>query len=303
MRRLAFAALLLPAAVWAQEPPPALVEATEEATALCRDLGGTPTILEDYATVRDLNGDGREDFVTDLARIECAGAWGAFCGSAGCPVTAWLSVEDGGFERFDLGRLRGFAIRDGEGALPELVASYDASRCDGADAEGCTRTWSFPVTAPGEPPIDARPEPVAAPATDTAAAAPAPLLAPGWTLRRVPGASPVALGGGVGDIASVAAFCLQGQSFLAVTFRERPAADRVELSFDFSQGAVAIVAAHEETAGGAFVAALAGGPLADRLAGRDSEVALSVDGEAQGLLSLSGSTRAVRDALESCRPG
>jgi hypothetical protein len=303
MRRLAFAALLLPAAAGAQEPPPALVEATEEASALCRDLGGTPTILEDYATARDLNGDGRDDFVTDLARLECGGAWGAFCGSAGCPVTAWLSAEDGGFERFDLGRLRGFAIRDGEGALPELVASYDASRCDDA-GEGCTRTWTFPVSAPGEPPVDARPEQAAAPAPETgAAAAPVPLLAPGWTLRRVPGASPVALGGGVGDIASLAAFCLQGQPFLAVTFRERPASGRVELSFDFSQGTVATVAGHEATAGGAFVAALAEGPLADRLAGRDREVGVSVDGEPQGALSLAGSTRSVRAALESCRAG
>jgi hypothetical protein len=301
MRRFAFAALLLPAAAGAQEPPPALVEATEEASALCRDLGGTPAILEDYATARDLNGDGRDDFVTDLARLECAGAWGAFCGSAGCPVTAWLSAEDGGFERFDLGRLRGFAIRDGEGGLPELVASYEASRCDGADAEGCTRTWTFPVAAPGEPPIDARPEPVAAPAPETSAPAPVPLLAPGWTLRRVPGASPVALGGGVGDIASLAAFCLPGQAFLAVTFRERPASGRVELAFDFSEGAVATVAGHEESAAGAFVAALAEGPLADRLAGRDSEVEVSVDGEPQGTLSLAGSSRSVRAALEECR--
>ena len=86
-----------------------------------------------------------------------------------------------------------------------------------------------------------------------------------------------------------------------MTFRERPQADRVELGFAFSQGAVTTSAGYEETAGGAYVAALAEGPLADRLGGRDREVAVSVDGEPQGTLSLDGSTRAVRAALESCR--
>ena len=46
--------------------------------------------------------------------------------------------------------------------------------------------------------------------------------------------------------------------------------------------------------------ALADGPLADRLAGRDSEVAVSVDGRPQGILSLAGSTKALRGALAEC---
>jgi hypothetical protein len=60
-------------------------------------------------------------------------------------------------------------------------------------------------------------------------------------------------------------------------------------------------AGYEKTAGGAFVVALADGPLSSRLAGRDSEVEVSVDGMAEGRLSLAGSTRAIRGALEPCR--
>ena len=86
-------------------------------------------------------------------------------------------------------------------------------------------------------------------------------------------------------------------------FAERPASDEVELGFAFSQGAVTAAASYEETAGGAYVAALDQGALADRLGGRDREVAVSVDGEPQGTLSLDGSTRAVRAALETCRGG
>jgi hypothetical protein len=295
LARLAALALLAALPGAAAEPPPALIEATEEASAVCRELGGTPGILPGYQTVRDLNGDGRDDFVTDLAQLQCAGAWSAFCGSAGCPVTAWLSEADG-YERFDFGYLQGFDLREGE-PLPRIVARYHGTMCgeDRAGIEGCTRTWTFATRDPAEPPIDAEVE------ATPAAVAPEP-LPPGWTLRQVPGSSPVALGSGTGNIATLAAFCLEDRPFLAVTFHERPPADRVALGFAFSQGAENASAGFEETAGGAYVVALAEAPLAARLAGRDSEVTVSVDERSQGVLSLKGSTRALRGALADCYP-
>ena len=86
-----------------------------------------------------------------------------------------------------------------------------------------------------------------------------------------------------------------------MTFRERPKADEVKLDFAFSQGPLDATAGFEQTAGGAYVVALAGTPLADRLGGRDTEVELSVDGAGQGMLSLEGSTKALRGALADCR--
>jgi hypothetical protein len=295
---LAVLLLLAHPAAADEEPPPALVEATEKAAALCQAAGGTPRILPDYEVTRDLNGDGRPDFVTDLARLECAGAWDALCIGRGCPVSAWLSEPGGSHDRFDLGPLRGFHLTEGE-EPPALVASYDAADCGLEATEGCTRTWRFTSNAPETPPVDAPPEATAA-AEPTAAAAPEPPPIEGWTLRRVPGASPVALGGGPGDIASLAAFCLEDQPFLAVTFHDRPQTDAVALDFAFSQGALDVTAGYESTAGGAYVVALAGSPLASRLAGRDSEVALEVDGRPEGILSLSGSTKSLRGALADC---
>lgn len=298
--------LALAAGAAVAEPPPALIEATETASAACTALGGTPRIVAGYETTRDLNGDGADDFVTDLSRLECAGAWSAFCGPSGCPVTAWLS-SPGGPERFDLGRLLGFEIEDGA-PLPALVARYDAVYC-GESLDGCTRTWRFASNAPETPPVDA-PPPATTPApVDVAVAdAPPPETSPetppeapaGWTLRRVPGSSPVALGMGTGSIATLAGFCLSDQPFLAVTFHDRPAADTVRLGFAFSEGPVEADASFEETAGGAFVVALGDGPLARRLGGRDSAVAVSVDGAAEGTLSLAGSTKSLRGALAEC---
>ncbi len=303
MRALSLAVLLALAALTSPakaEPPPALIEATEAASAVCSALKGEPRILDGYEVIRDLNGDGRDDFVTDLARLECAGAWSAFCGPSGCPVTAWLSRPDGSFDRFDLGRLDSFEIADGT-PLPAVVARYAAAYC-GDSRDDCTRTWRFASNAPETPAIDAPPEAAAAaaePAAEPAGPERAP-TPPGWTLRRVPGSSPVALGMGTGEIATFAGFCLSEQPFLAVTFHARPPAERVRLGFAFSQGPAEVEASYEETAGGAYVVALSEGNLAQRLGGRDTEVAVTVDGRAEGTLSLAGSTKALRGALEAC---
>ena len=70
MRRPLAASLLILALPAASEPPAALIEATEQAAAACRELGGTPSILDRYETIGDLNGDGRADFLTDLAYLQ-----------------------------------------------------------------------------------------------------------------------------------------------------------------------------------------------------------------------------------------
>jgi len=53
--------------------------------------------------------------------------------------------------------------------------------------------------------------------------------------------------------------------------------------------------------GDAFVISLAAHDLAAALlAGKDSQVAVNVDGEDLGAISLSGSTRVLRGALSAC---
>ena len=325
------AAALVPAPARA-ELPAELVETTDQAMVACQDLGGEPRILDGYERTLDLNGDGQADFITDLAGIECIGAWSAFCGSGGCPVTTWLSEADGRHSRFDLGYLEGYRILEDAGtSLPRLRAFYHGTLCgeDRIGAEGCSRIWSFagdvpetsPIetaeaetapaadppeaaaaeTQPGtqpEPQAEPQPEPEAEPEAEPAR--PPEDLPEGWTLRDVPGSTPLALGSGAGNIASLAAFCLGGQPFLALTLHERPAEETLALELAFSQGAVSATATFESTAGGAYVVALAEGPLAARLAGRDRSVAARLGGSDEGIVSLKGSTRAVRAALASC---
>lgn len=287
------------------ELPPEVLEATELAMADCEEMGGTPEALPAYATRIDLNGDGVPDVLTDLAGLQCTDAWSAFCGSAGCPVTAWLSQPDGRFARFDFGHLQAFEFADMVDGLPVLRASYHGAFCgEGqAGAEGCTRLWTFASDAPEAPPIEGAEVEVAEVAAAAPAFSPPPDLEPGWTLREVPGSTPLALGGGVGRIAYLAGFCLEGRPFLSI--RLDPALDQelVRFGFAFSQGAMEAEARFEPTADGGHVVALAGSDLPARLAGRDSQVEVSIEGTSTGVLSLAGSTRALRAALEACPAG
>jgi hypothetical protein len=110
----------------------------------------------------------------------------------------------------------------------------------------------------------------------------------------------VAVSGGPGRIEEAAVFCLSGEAWLALTLEPRPEAEVAAVGFTFSGAAVEVEARLEPGAGGAYVAGLSDGPLAALLAGRDTAVAVAVDGEAQGVLSLAGSTRAIRGALAPC---
>jgi hypothetical protein len=107
-RVLLLALLLAAGPVRADLPEPLLDDALENVR-MCKEAGGTPRfqgvaipgaeqsdeVFIPYVTEADLNGDGAADYVTDLAGLDCVDAWTLFCGSAGCPVTVWLSRPEG----------------------------------------------------------------------------------------------------------------------------------------------------------------------------------------------------------------
>lgn len=123
---------------------------------------------------------------------------------------------------------------------------------------------------------------------------------PGWTLRATPDGERVAVAGGPGQVTRIAAFCLAGAPWLTLDLEPLPEAEHVRVDFGFSSGRIAVEALREAGAGGAYVAELAKGPLARLLAGDDAEATLGIDGTQQGFLSLSGSSHALRGALERC---
>ena len=100
------------------QPPAAVARGAAEAQADCRGAGGRPSLMQNFETQADLNGDGQPDYLHDLSRLDCAGAASFFCGSAGCPLIVYLS-SPGGYRVQGLGHVQGWSLEQG-GALPVL---------------------------------------------------------------------------------------------------------------------------------------------------------------------------------------
>lgn len=274
--------LALPAA--AQTLPAPIQAVTDAAFAECRDVGGTPSLLADYARSADLNGDGTDDWLIDFVGLNCAGAESYFCGSAGCPVSVWVSTPRG-YESAWSGPAQASRI-DTSATPPGVVVALHGQFCEPPrdGPEGCEQRIALaaaPETAPAgaEPPRPA-----------------------GWSLRAVPGSTPVAVSAGPAPIHDIAIFCLAGAPFLAVVPEAPPPGELLRLGFGFSSGTLGVTARREPTAGNAYVIDLRATPLAQQLAGRDSRVAVTLEGAALGELSLAGSSKAIRSALAACLP-
>ncbi|MGI1663300.1 hypothetical protein ACRDNQ_13750 [Palleronia sp. KMU-117] len=183
--------------------PDAIREFADENIRFCKEVGGTPNFsgidmpgagraadgTPPFITEVDLNADGRPDYVTDLAGLECVNAWSLFCGSAGCPVTVWVGsaagheVAWGGSAQ--AWRLDGRDVvlslhgqlctpprvgADGCEEVVRLGAAPDPGTDAGPEAGGVASAALAPeALAPG-----ASPRPAARPADGAAAAFPAP---------------------------------------------------------------------------------------------------------------------------------
>ena len=220
------AALAAGGAAWGQGTLPEAVAAfTRENVEACHGAGGTPALSglafpgagvagadrPAYATQAELNGDGQPDYVTDLAGLECANVWSFFCGSAGCPVTVWLSGPGGHSVGWG-GHAQAWKLRG-----TEVILSLHGQLCSPprVGADGCELALRFDGGAAGAASPDAR-----AGAPDTSAApAPADGVVSGWTYdRTADGAGWYAGTVDAGSGARLDWLCAKGQqSYLAVT--------------------------------------------------------------------------------------
>ena len=291
-RSLRYALIALALAGPAAAQTPAIIEAATEGNfAACREAGGTPSTGPDYLTEVELNGDGTPDYVMNLMGLTCENAVSYFCGSAGCPVTVWLSGPGGHAEAWS-NYAQGIEVQ-GQTVVAYLHGQFCDPPTTGVD--GCEERLDFAGKTAS---AAASPDPAPAETPAPAAIAPDPAR---WELRQPEGSPAVAVVGGPGTLRSMAAFCLEGQPWLALLFHEPPTADTLALQFDFaSHGPIGGPAQREATSGGAYMVTLNGSPLASWLAGRDASAALAVDGRSIGIVSLAGSSKALRGALAPC---
>ncbi len=284
--------MLSPAPLWAQTPP-AVERMRQEVMRDCRSAGGRPNLRPEFQSTADLNGDGRPDYILDLSGLDCTGAESFFCGSAGCPVTIFLSTG-GGYATKPMGHVQGWEL-DRSTNPPVLVLMLHGSACGRVGAEGCQQrlAWNGRELAAvgrggGRPPPQAAPQPGASSAPG------------GWTLRLVAGRSPVAVVPGPGVIANLALLCQEGRAIAAITFREPPRVTAATLRFSDGRQRVDVFFSQMQGGGSAWYANLAGNSLPSLLLQREEALSLAIDTTVVGPLPRQGAGTAVRQALAPC---
>lgn len=304
MRIVMLAGLLAIAAVPASAQPAAVTAFTREAMQDCRGAGGTPSLQPGFQTTADLNADGVADYILDYQHLECANAWSFFCGSAGCPLVAFLSA---GTEHRPtaLGHVQGWTLVEGSPPVLELALHGAMCRRGGVGVEGCTVRYAWngrELARLGGPPRPQAEPARPAPAPQAAARPPAPPSPGDWSLRPVSGRTPVATVAGPGVIHSLSLLCFNGAPVVALALRGRPSVSRATVSFLFPSLGRIDHPIGQQPGGGQNVwyADLRRSRLPQFLAGRDSQATVAINGVAQGTVSLRGSTTSIRSALQSC---
>lgn len=290
---LLFALAFLAFSPLAQAATPDIVTRDTQANMReCRSAGGRPSLRPEYETTADLNDDGRPDTIIDLSGLNCDGAASFFCGSAGCPLTVYLSSSSA-YRAKPLGHVQGWEL-DPSTNPPALVLSLHGSACGRVGAEGCMRrlAWNgrdLVATARGGGGRSATPPDQ--PASPTPG---------GWSLRPVSGRSPAAVVTGPGQIANLALLCQQGRAIAAVTFRQPPPASSATLRFSDGRQRVDVFFTEMRGGGSAWYADLAASSLPTLLLQRDTPLSLAIDNTLQGQLPRQGAGQALRQALSPC---
>lgn len=298
---LACACGMLSPSLWAA--PPAVEQTTAEAMNECRNVGGTPRLNPGYETRVDLDGDGQPDYVLDFQSLECAGAYSLFCGSAGCPLSVFLSSRS--WQRVFGTYAQAWSI-ERSSARPVLVLDLHGSACGRVGVEACQRrlTWNgreFADAPRATPPArSATPATPAVPGRPGVPAQPAQPASPAWSIGAGTGAAPVATADGPGAIRSVSVFCHGGAPWLEVVFKVAPPFDDVNISFASPRQRIRAPIARRAGGGDAWYADLRQSGLVQLLAGADSALTVAINDRWQGDISLRGSTSAVRSALHGC---
>ena len=143
-----FAALKTPAAVllgiglaaaYAAEAPDNVQAEIAEAVQSCKDLDGKPN-ADNVLSIKDVNGDGGEDWIADYSKLSCQGGINQMCDDEGCVLqiylwngaTAWNLAFDEAVKSYK------FSKRHGQHLLQVVMAG---SACDKPSSATCHLTY------------------------------------------------------------------------------------------------------------------------------------------------------------------
>ncbi len=123
----------------AEDLPPAVQKAIAENKRGCK----TVAIEKGFITRKDINGDGRPDFVLDYEAFTCDGDRRAFCGSLGCETQVFASLPNGAYAKVVDDNVKRIEFREVQGR-PVMVVGLPGFACRKDPTEICevVKSWN-----------------------------------------------------------------------------------------------------------------------------------------------------------------
>ena len=140
-------------AAMAEDLPAPVQKAIAENKSNCK----TVAIEKGFITRKDINGDGRPDFVLDHESFICDGNPRAFCGSIGCLTQVFASLPNGAYAKVFDDNVRRIDFREVRGR-PAIVVGLPGFACGKDPTELCevVKSWNgssfVEIPAPGTSP-------------------------------------------------------------------------------------------------------------------------------------------------------
>lgn len=131
------AAAAKPIALPANLPKP-VQEAIEKNNKEC-EAGKKPIYLQGFLSTRDINGDGKPDYVLNYEHYKCSELESLFCGTGGCQTEIFASDDEGGYVHV-WDKLAQKVEFKTVGKRPAMTIYLHGSKCGRNNSERCSMT-------------------------------------------------------------------------------------------------------------------------------------------------------------------
>ena len=140
--KLQLAAILLVAfacTALAQQSPPLPKDVQAAIDEAKKDCGERVSLKPKFVTTRDVNGDGKPDYVLDYGHFQCGDMVTFFCGSGGCLTQVFASLPDGSYVKAWDDNVRAMRFAKVKGK-PGMILDLHGSACNKVGAAPCPKT-------------------------------------------------------------------------------------------------------------------------------------------------------------------
>ena len=126
-------------AAMAEDLPAPVQKAIAENKRVCK----TVAIEKGFITRKDINGDGRPDFILDYSSFFCDGHQRPLCGSIGCTIQIFASLPNGTYAKVLDDNVRRIDFREVQGR-PAIVVGLPGFSCGKDPTEVCevVKSWN-----------------------------------------------------------------------------------------------------------------------------------------------------------------